>query len=56
MAEGAPAAAFIAEAVNQTLQLANIQGYGDRFCRRCRHIGAAQRREHPRPRQKVSRG
>jgi len=31
MAEGAPATAFIAEAVNQTLRLANIQGYGDRF-------------------------
>jgi 3-hydroxyisobutyrate dehydrogenase-like beta-hydroxyacid dehydrogenase len=31
MAEGAPAAAFIAQAVNQTLQLANIQGHGDRF-------------------------
>ncbi len=31
MAEGAPAVAFIAQAVNQTYQLANIQGHGERF-------------------------
>jgi len=31
MAEGAPAAAFIAQAVNQTYQLANIQGHGERY-------------------------
>ncbi|MEO8754730.1 MAG: NAD(P)-dependent oxidoreductase [Casimicrobiaceae bacterium] len=31
MAEGAPATAFIAQAVNQTYQLANIQGHGERF-------------------------
>jgi len=31
MAEGAPAAAFIAQAVNQVYQLANIQGHGERF-------------------------
>jgi 3-hydroxyisobutyrate dehydrogenase-like beta-hydroxyacid dehydrogenase len=31
MAEGAPATAFIAQAVNQTYQLANIRGHGERF-------------------------
>ena len=31
LAESAPAAAFIAQAVNQTYQLANIQGHGNRF-------------------------
>jgi 3-hydroxyisobutyrate dehydrogenase-like beta-hydroxyacid dehydrogenase len=31
LAESAPATAFIAQAVNQTYQLANIQGHGDRF-------------------------
>jgi 3-hydroxyisobutyrate dehydrogenase-like beta-hydroxyacid dehydrogenase len=31
MAEGAPAIAFIAQAVNQTYQLANIQGHGEKF-------------------------
>ncbi len=31
LAESAPAAAFIAQAVNQTYQLANIQGHGERF-------------------------
>jgi len=31
LAEGAPAAAFIAQAVNQVYQLANIQGHGERF-------------------------
>lgn len=31
LAESAPAIAFIAQAVNQTYQLANIQGHGDRF-------------------------
>ena len=29
--EQAPAAAFIAQAVNQTLQLFNTRGHGDRF-------------------------
>jgi 3-hydroxyisobutyrate dehydrogenase-like beta-hydroxyacid dehydrogenase len=31
LAESAPATAFIAQAVNQTYQLANIQGHGERF-------------------------
>jgi len=31
LAESAPAAAFIAQAVNQVYQLANIQGHGERF-------------------------
>jgi 3-hydroxyisobutyrate dehydrogenase-like beta-hydroxyacid dehydrogenase len=31
LAEQAPAAAFIAQAVNQTLHLMNVQGHGDRF-------------------------
>jgi 3-hydroxyisobutyrate dehydrogenase-like beta-hydroxyacid dehydrogenase len=31
LAEAAPAAAFIAQAVNQTLQLFNTRGHGDRF-------------------------
>ncbi len=31
LAEQAPAAAFIAQAVNQTLQLCNVRGHGDRF-------------------------
>ena len=31
LAESAPATAFIAQAVNQTYQLANIQGHSDRF-------------------------
>ena len=31
LAEGAPAAAFIAQAVNQVYQLANIQGHGERY-------------------------
>lgn len=31
LAEGAPATAFIAQAVNQTYQLANIMGHGERF-------------------------
>ena len=31
LAESAPAIAFIAQAVNQTYQLANIQGHGERF-------------------------
>jgi 3-hydroxyisobutyrate dehydrogenase-like beta-hydroxyacid dehydrogenase len=31
LAESAPATAFIAQAVNQTYQLANIQGHGNRF-------------------------
>jgi 3-hydroxyisobutyrate dehydrogenase-like beta-hydroxyacid dehydrogenase len=31
MAEGAPAPAFIAQAVNQIYQLANVQGHGERF-------------------------
>lgn len=31
LAESAPATAFIAQAVNQTYQLANILGHGDRF-------------------------
>jgi 3-hydroxyisobutyrate dehydrogenase-like beta-hydroxyacid dehydrogenase len=31
LAEAAPAAAFIAQAVNQTLQLCNVRGHGDRF-------------------------
>lgn len=31
LAESAPAAAFIAQAVNQTYQLANIRGHGERF-------------------------
>lgn len=31
LAEAAPVAAFVAQAVNQTYQLANIQGHGDRF-------------------------
>ncbi|MFI4988861.1 MAG: NAD(P)-dependent oxidoreductase [Alphaproteobacteria bacterium] len=31
LAEAAPAAAFIAQAVNQTYQLANIRGHGERF-------------------------
>jgi 3-hydroxyisobutyrate dehydrogenase-like beta-hydroxyacid dehydrogenase len=31
LAESAPATAFIAQAVNQTYQLANIRGYGERF-------------------------
>ena len=31
MAEAAPAPAFIAQAVNQIYQLANVQGHGDRF-------------------------
>jgi 3-hydroxyisobutyrate dehydrogenase-like beta-hydroxyacid dehydrogenase len=31
LAEQAPAAAFIAQAVNQTLQLFNVRGHGDRF-------------------------
>ena len=31
LAESAPAAAFIAQAVNQTYQLVNIQGHGERF-------------------------
>ena len=31
MAEAAPATAFIAQAVNQTYQLANIQGHGERY-------------------------
>jgi len=31
LAEAAPATAFVAQAVNQIYQLANIRGYGDRF-------------------------
>ena len=31
LAESAPAVAFIAQAVNQTYQLANVQGHGERF-------------------------
>lgn len=31
LAEQAPAAAFIAQAVNQTLHLCNVRGHGDRF-------------------------
>jgi len=31
IAEAAPAPSFIAESVNQIYQLANVQGYGDRF-------------------------
>jgi 3-hydroxyisobutyrate dehydrogenase-like beta-hydroxyacid dehydrogenase len=31
LAEAAPAAAFIAQAVNQTLHLFNVRGHGDRF-------------------------
>src|SRR5438045_9128729 len=31
LAEAAPAAAFIAQAVNQTLHLFNTRGHGDRF-------------------------
>jgi 3-hydroxyisobutyrate dehydrogenase-like beta-hydroxyacid dehydrogenase len=31
LAEQAPAAAFIAQAVNQTLQLCNVRGHGERF-------------------------
>ena len=31
LAENAPATAFIAQAVNQVYQLANIQGHGERF-------------------------
>jgi 3-hydroxyisobutyrate dehydrogenase-like beta-hydroxyacid dehydrogenase len=31
LAEGAPTAAFIAQAVNQTYQLANVQGHGERY-------------------------
>ena len=31
LAESAPATAFIAQAVNQTYQLANIQGHGERY-------------------------
>lgn len=31
LAEGAPATAFVAQAVNQIYQLANIQGHGERF-------------------------
>src|SRR4029453_16216604 len=31
MAEAAPAPAFIAQAVNQVYQLANVQGHGERF-------------------------
>ncbi len=31
LAESAPATAFIAQAINQTYQLANIQGHGERF-------------------------
>src|SRR5438046_379766 len=31
LAESAPAAAFIAQAVNQTLHLFNVRGHGDRF-------------------------
>ncbi|MEO8752302.1 MAG: NAD(P)-dependent oxidoreductase [Casimicrobiaceae bacterium] len=31
LAESAPVASFIAQAVNQTYQLANIQGHGERF-------------------------
>jgi 3-hydroxyisobutyrate dehydrogenase-like beta-hydroxyacid dehydrogenase len=31
MAEAAPSMAFIAQAVNQTYQLANVQGHGERF-------------------------
>lgn len=31
MAEGAPASAFIAQAVNQVYRLANLQGHGDRM-------------------------
>jgi 3-hydroxyisobutyrate dehydrogenase-like beta-hydroxyacid dehydrogenase len=31
MAEAAPSTAFIAQAVNQTYQLANVQGHGERF-------------------------
>ena len=31
LADQAPAAAFIAQAVNQTLQLCNVRGHGERF-------------------------
>jgi 3-hydroxyisobutyrate dehydrogenase-like beta-hydroxyacid dehydrogenase len=31
LAESAPATAFVAQAVNQTYQLANVQGHGERF-------------------------
>ena len=31
LAESAPATAFIAQAVNQTYQLANIMGHGERY-------------------------
>jgi hypothetical protein len=31
MAEATPAVGFIAEAVHQTFQMANMRGYGDKY-------------------------